>query len=547
MRNEYNRKINNADLSKKMFENYLPSFFSSDQPQSKENYILLLTVLCGFVSKEEIVSFTGMPYTYCEKIIKSLLRKKYVETIRITLAKHNYVSRTNTLYTFTKKGYDYAKGLDEGKKIINPYRKKTENSKNIHDYLSGMNLFACLIGLNGCEFGWVRERVYGNYRRDKKTLATDCEILLAHFTLHIEEDIGNEQNDVILDKLFSYQKYPNHEHSILSSDEDALLISYYKPAFLENAAYHQKGINALADMVKNLNPSIPLENAFQGILLTPVQKKTLESLYCEAGRRKNGKSVLTVSDLLEMSGRFSSENPFYQNACRKDQYEKCRKKKRNLFRCLYEAKYQPILDDIFKGSAIYIAPTLLLDRYIHYICQFPSLTENLSFVLSSYFGALRGYAPRGYLGNNTYLRNSFCSDAGYVYIEFPTIDLGALFRIHRFLQQSRNLSGHHHLILLIDHREEAFEIAKWIGDFDRAMDQSLVPGQEKLTYLFINKDRRDIYYLLRADLEGGLLERLFSVTGYKEFKNDEGEMVGVGKFEIFSLISESNPILKEEG
>ena len=553
MRYEYNRTISNELLSKKMFDEYIPSFYAIDNIENREHNLLLLIVLCGFVSKEEIVTFTGMSYRFCEKLISGLLRDGYVESIPLKLSKSRYVSRAGALYTFTKKGYEIAKGFRGGHKIINDYRKKKANPKNVHDYANGMNLFASIIGLNGIPFDWIRERVYGKYMRGSKgALAVDGEISLLGFTLHIEQDIANESNPVLLDKLFYYQKYPERGKAMLSSDEHALLISYYVPNTLESAAFHPKNLTALARMVQDQNTDMPMEDAFYGIELPSELSNTLKELTRMAGGKKKEKCGLKVSDLLAMSGRFTSENPFYQNVYKQYQYRKFTAKREELGAMLSSMPdYESIRLDIYKGAPIYIAPTLLLERYIRLICDFKSYFEKLSACLSSYFGTLsfQEYSPRGAIDQRLTLRNHFSSECGAIYVEYPTIDLGAMMRIRRFMERSEELPSVNHLILLVDYASEALEIAKRIKDFKRKRQQVNGFMYNDTTYagIYEKKDKNDLYFLKRSDLEAGHADRLFYAYGYREVEDDNGNFVGIGKNEICYLLSDTNPRWKKEG
>ena len=556
MRYEYNRMMDNETLSKKMFEEYVPSFLSLDLSErygyKRDDYVLILIVLCGYVSKEELVLFTGMSHGYCEQIIHRLIKKSLVESIPLKIAKKRYVSRACTLYTFTKKGYDAAKSCRGGQKIINDYRKKKANPKNAHDYVNGMNLLSSLIGLKNLDFTWIRERVYGNYMRGKnEALAVDCEIILHGFTLHIEEDINNEMDNILLDKLLDYQKYPTRADSMLRSAKHAVLFSYYVPEEMEFLC--QRYITSLAKMVEDKEDGLLLEDAFRDTCLSPELSETLNSLYDEAGRKKNGQSILKVGDLKEMSGRFLSENPFYQNAFKKDQYRQFIVKRERLSKLIYTMEeYVSVRDCIYEGAPVYICPTLLFERYVRLICDFKSYAENLESCLGAYFGKLsfREYSPMGNVENSLILRNRFSSsEGGAVYVEYPTIDMGALLRIRRFMERSDDLSPAHHLIILVDRASEALKIAKQIKDFDRMWQQ--IDGFEsngKYAGIYRNRSLNDIYYLKREDLEEGRTERLFYASGYREEIDNDGNVVEIGENEICYLYSESNPAIpKKEG
>ncbi len=119
-------------------------------------------------------------------------------------------------------------------------------------------------------------------------------------------------------------------------------------------------------------------------------------------------------------------------------------------------------------------------------------------------------------------------------------------RIRNFLEHSNNLSSVNHLIIVVDQVSEVIDIAKKVKDFTRGRQQGIVhieePDQE-ITYFYSKKDYNDIYYICRNDLDKGNAEKLISMTGYNEYENDDGIMVGVGKCRIFSLISEKNPQL----
>lgn len=546
MRYDYIRTTYKEKHLEKMQKEYLPKYFGWVYNASNIDTLLLLIVLVEFVSKEEIVNYWGISYAYCEKLFLQLRKEEFIKSIPLKGQLNKHISRTDTLYTYTKKGYDFAtQVIDGGDKKINPYKPKKETVKHLHDYINGMNFFGCLIGLQGEDFGWLLEKVYGDYRKNNNTFAEDSEILLGNIRIHIEQDLGTESNYKLLNKLFEYQRFPNRDHPILSSDEDVVLISFYKPLYMKEPAYQQVQVSNLAKEISDMDINCKLEAAVRDKNISKNMLETLRSLYKESDKISGDYGNLKVADMQKMNVKYCAENPFYQNAFNKKQYESFIKKRANLFQYLWVLdEYKDIRRDIYKGVPIYIAPTVLLERYIRYISRFSSYYDNLSKCLTSYFGELnfKYYSPRGQIEKNMVLRNQFSSKCGKIYVEYPTIDLGALMRIRYFLQQSSTLSSVNHLIILVDQPSEALKIAKWIKDFNR-MWQQIDGFDVNGTYAGIYRDRslNDIYYLKREDLEAGRPERLFYANGYQEVENNDGKMVGIGENEICYLYSESHP------
>ena len=542
----FNRLISNEFLSKKMFEEYIPSSLSLAENHNRKDLILILTVLCGFIGKEEIVTITGMSYRYCEKIISTLLNAKLIDPIPLKFGFRT--SRTTTLYTYTKKGFDTAVKSDTGLVVKNAYHKLKIYPTNRNDYLAGMNLLECLNGLKGKKISWIRYSEYNSRIKNQSSPIVSCEISISGFTLHIKEFTDNESTATIMNNLLLYQEYPSIIDPILPSDKRAILISIYIPFYFESEMFFQKNVNLLAELVKNSDPHMLLVNAIGKEELSSSVNKTLNSLYKEGPKGNDGKSILKVSDLLEMSGKYATDNPFYQNAFKKEQYKLFREKKDTFFKILnVSGDYKSIRRTVYKGSPIYIAPTILLERYILFICDFQSYADKLNACLSAYFGKLsfQNYLPVSTIVDGLTLRNQIPAKYGTVFVEFPTIDMGAKLRINRFMNYRSKINSVNHLIIIVDYTSEAEEITKWIQDFNRADEQPKVSGDNKTPkHLFTIKGINDIYYLLRSDLENGTPERLFYITGYKEYKNDKGVLVSSGKCMLFNLISENNPCLK---
>lgn len=552
--------LSNIDDFKNVIGNKVYRFLKEDKT---ENVIMSIVVLCGYISREEI-TLLGYSYLYVGKIIDRLIKKGYVELLPITASGKYRVSSSGSLYTFTKKGYDYVLSLKSRARVHNDYRKKGVNSKNLHDYLVGYNLIESLVGLSNTDIEWQRECVYGNYRRDKKTLACDGEVVLSDGrTLHFEEDLGNEINTTVLDKLFYYRKYSSSNGKPLlsaSNPENILVFSYCNPLYLTGAAFSQRKVNKLADYLKDVDGGISVYSYFQENKETlPKEiRETMAGLLeesCEEKRRnyeiKNGKRIiidldpvkeekrrygkLKVSDVLEMRAVYAGDNPFYVNAYRKDQFKTFLTKRLNLMNLLFhheDGRYNDLLPEFMRGCPIYMAPTCLMHRYVRFIGEFLTYRENLQKCLGTYFGNLNfgQYQVRGPVGQmddgeQFFLRNILPSSFGNVCIEYPLIDLTAAERIKVFHHNEKNTAFPVHLIVIVDSNKEAFELSEQILDFDR--NRKVSPYYGNYLYSNANRESSDIFYLRRSDLESGNENSLFFIAGQIDERDERGKIIKI--------------------
>lgn len=205
-------------------------FIQDDCFGQTEYVVLTMTVLCKFVSVEEFVTYFRMKPSQVNNIFKNLKDKGWVETKRIVNKSFSRISRTDTLYTYTKEGYETVKNSEVGKFIYNEYRFVSENPKNLHDYVNGMNLFGGLSAIepySARRMGWVRENTYGDIRRAEGTLSIDGHLMLPDDReLLFETDMDNESLDVLLGKLDKYCKYPENRCSFLNKKNEKSFIVF---------------------------------------------------------------------------------------------------------------------------------------------------------------------------------------------------------------------------------------------------------------------------------------------------------------------------------
>ena len=519
---------------------FLLSSLSLPKEETFEHILLLLCVLCGFLSKEEMVWFTSRSYVYIEKCFRSLVKKGYLEPVLPNPPQKRILAKTGRLYTFTKNGYQLITQLFGQENILNAYQKKAASPLNVHDYLCGRTFLSCIQGLYGEPFSYLREHVYGLHRRGIKTLAVDAELFFPAFTLHIEQDTGSESNAYLLSKLFLYQKYPLAA-PIFPSKDHAILISYARPVLSSSPAFYRRRVHTLTKMLEKQQDETLLKDAFFATFLPKELEETLTAIL----EKESLEKPFTVSDLRKMDTRYAQENPLYQKAYQDRQYQFFLEKRKALHFALFSTpEYALIRQGFLKGGTVFLAPTYQVEGYIRYICLFPSYFENFSECLASYFGTLSTLRHETWrdLGNGLTLLHHIPSECGELYFEYPTIDLSAPFRIREFVQISATLSGSHHIIVIVDNEKEALYLAKWTKDFYRRGEQALLPGGDVLTALFVNPTRNDVYYLTKADLEQKRTERLFFASGYREYPNNDG-VIAIGENRIFRLISEKNPAL----
>lgn len=519
---------------------------------TQSNFILILIVLLNYASCEELTRF-GLSYRLVYKYLQKLTKSGLIQKIPIELSANHRVSFTDDLFTFTKNGYDMVNDVLCGNKVLNayPHKKSFENIHNLHSYLVGMNLVEALIGLNNKHFNWIREE----HLHGKKSFVCDCRIASNKFNIYFEEDLGNEKNEILLNKLLQYQKYPPipseiyqpsdcNPIPILSSKNTttAIVFSYYQPRTHNNAVGQGK-INELVDSLDMQADSTSVVN-ISPELLAPKNKNTLEMIKDEFINPKKNKllqqrckgvipeytwknanneklNALKVFDLRDMRKKYSGENPFLQNSFRKKQYISFSAKRENLFETFtkmsYYTDYHDIYNEIYCGYPIYIVPTCLLSRYIRYIAEFKSYFPNLSRCLEPYFGKI-DYASFKSNGRvidtkevKAYLRNIISTPCCNVCIEFPTIDFPSKWRIKTFYEHIQHAVRPTQLIVLVDYIQEAFNISYDIKDFEQF---SKLRKTEKDTYCYDSAMQvSNIFYLKRSDLEAGRPNSLFFVSG----------------------------------
>ncbi len=549
-------KKNSGEILRGIREEFLDS-----DDERIEDIVLFLIVLCGVISKEELVEL-GITYRYAERVLSRLYKYEFITKLSLRTSGFKNNSTCYILYTLTKRGYDRVKQSSYGDKVFNNYRRKKETPILMHDYMNGYNLIGCIKGLSSLDIEWISERSYGGYRRNNKTLTCDSEVMLRNnFIIHFEEDLDSESYKKVLNKLLRYHEYhsvSSGDYPILSANStmDAIVYSYYEVYHLDSIAYSTRKLRTLIDYLKENHVQENLyiydylkesgenmPNTAKSTLIALLKESTVETMSEKAPDPEQKYRQLRIADVLGMNYKSPCSNPFYRNSFRKAQYSKYLEKRRKLFNVFsyyLDTDYREIKYELMLGCPIYVVPTLLLSRYIRFIAEFPTYTEKLSQCLSSYFGEIdkNSYSPvREIMENEVYLRNGYDTECGTVCFEFPLIDLSAIGRISAFFQNKSKIEQPTHLIIIVDSVREAYEYSKEIRDFDRHRSLTRA-GRGACCYSVKDRLTSDLFYLRRTDLEKGNAGKLFFVSGYMDGKMPDGTLVVFKENEYFNLLPE---------
>lgn len=504
---------------------------------SQKNFVLILMVLLNYSSCEEFVNL-GFSYRLISKYIRMLKNSGFIEKVPVELKSNHRVSCTDDLYTFTKLGYDSVRYSLCGDKVFNAYssKKTFEDIHSLHTYLLGMNLVESLIGLKNKRFNWAREVCLSDKKRTKYSFVCDCKISFSDFEVYFEEDLGNEKNETLLNKLLGYRSNkstPYDNTPILSSNNHnvAIVFSYYQPRRQGCRAIGQGKINKLIDMLRNAEDDEHVCSLDRSQLSIECQN-TLKQIEEEFLNHKNNKyttqrgnmnipdktwidnclkkyNELTISDLRAMKSKYSAENPFLQEVFRKNQYISFVTKRENLYELFrkkqFKDKFEEIYTEVRLGCPVYLVPTCLLSRYIRFIADFPSYFNNFSSCFESYFGKLdyTSFKPCDTVGTEGEkyfcMRNIISAGCCDICIEFPSIDFLAMERIRLFYTFIRRTTKPTQLIIIVDFYQEAYNISCKIKDFWRFSE---LRKTAKNTYCYDNSmNTSNIFFITREDLE----------------------------------------------
>ena len=525
---------------------------------SQQNFVLVLIVLLNYSSCEEFVNL-GFSYRLISKYIRILKKNGYIEKLPIELKSNHRVSCTDDLFTFTKQGYDSVKYSLCGDKVLNAYsyKKTFEDIHSLHTYLLGMNLVESLLGLNNKRFNWEREVCLSDKKRTKYSFVSDCKISFSDFEVYFEEDLGNEKNEIVLNKLLGY--YSNKgslsdSYPILSAknNKTAIVFSYYQPRKQGWKAISQGKINDLVDALWNIEDNTSILK-IDPAKLSLDNQRTLKAIIAEFLDPKNNMYIpqterftvptntwkndcqkryneLTVSNLREMKNKYSVENPFFLETFRKKQYLSFIAKRENLHELFMKerfGRYKNIYDEVRAGYPIYLVPTSLLSRYIRFVSEFSSYYNNISRCLESYFGkpdysSYKSSDVVGQVDNGMFcLRNTISTGNCILCIEYPTIDFMAIERIHLFYYYIHNTTKPTQLIIIVDFYQEAYRISCEIKDY---WQFSKLRKISKNTYCYdISMKTSNIFFITRKDLEEGRSNSLFFVSGRVETTDSDGK------------------------
>lgn len=495
---------------------------------SERNLVFMVCAYCNYISIEEISLFFDISPKVTSDYISYWIKLKYLKKIKLV----GRVSCTDSLYAYTKQGYEYAKNL-LGNHTFN-YKLHKENPKNVHDYAAGMNFFPTLTLPFNHLITWDVETIYGSYRRDERTLCVDCELHYKERVFHIEEDLDNESNYVLLNKLNNYYKY---ELFSTGANNHYLIISFFKPFYYNAPAFNQTQLQHIYTAMTS--SGIDSLIAYKDSCTDSKQVSCIDSLLQLAGNLYAATDI-SLEDIKRMATKQTSSNLFYQQYCEMEQYRLFTQKKRSLETYLSTNSSNYPMNVIYSGTPLYVVPTMMFRRYVKGICAFQeTMMESIKKCLSMFYSFNDSYSERALAGFDKYnnplvLRNCLSAKEGNVFIEFASIDISSAFRIERFFSESDSLRNDKpsHLIILVDNEADARYLALRIGD------------NAKLSYLsagiMSDTSHNDMYFMLYGDLFRERKSGLFREWGYTAIENKQGQLVKIRDSERFNIVSKSN-------
>ena len=475
-----------------------------------QNNLLVILYLCKYISADELTYYLGLP----ENSFKSLhVQLNYMEKKKlinkISLRSKDGFSRT--FYYLSQEGFYTAAPLFASG-IPTEFKRRGKEYSVMHDYSVGLNALQLI--LFGKPFSFVREYSYGVSAatgRDKAgSLRVDaiCIFQNTPYRLFIEEDLGNEPNGTLLDKLVKYNRYGNMEHA----STEAIVYSFRKPyctaeppdfpvyspsslkALLKGL--EASGINSLADVINMANSSSQSVSEADIAMVCNVARCV--GILNRDGRVRGDMSLTGLADFIKELEELRSD--WRVKDLNKQQYDFTLAKFRMLSGLLI-SKYRrnnmnadQYMSELMKGFSVWMVPTSLLVNYMPFI--FPELS-GMHLVMESSIRRLWSTAKYASSllqkrlikeeGNPMplILKNIYVAGDELISIEYLSRDIGSLMRVLRFrtdyLTEDTNIT----VLCLVDSYKDAL--------FFSNSDYLELKGIR-----FTNRSR--IFFILRSEL-----------------------------------------------
>lgn len=399
--------------------------------------LLVLIALSGYSSYEEIYSVFGhLPGIYRSKVIPKLTKDGYIRSFRFDRPD----GACYTCFTITNKGLNKAFELGALR-----YVSKVPKRANSHSYAISYNLYQCIRFM--MPFTWVMEAPYDNpYKegldfRSELGFRTDCNAIFDERIVHIEEDRASENTQILWEKLYNYR-----DKGCLEDPNEMIIFSVRATGV---------SVPAVADAASDYIYSA----AKCKDLLGCIRAQGIDDASMLIGHREIFKNQSYLDALIKKVGRVDLAflEGFYKTlhgGISPMQMEDFNIKHQSMALTLmsYIAKRMEPDDlfyDIIRGYVVGFIPTSLISSRLPFLMlsRFPDKRVWITSVLERYFGTV---AYEGELSdiqyiapyNNTFImRNSFSHSNGHVFVEFPSMDLGAWVRCKTFTAHMEELNG----------------------------------------------------------------------------------------------------------
>lgn len=472
--------------------------------------LLVILYLCKYISADELTYYLGLP----ENSFKSLhVQLNYMENKKlinkISLRSKDGFSRT--FYYLSQEGfYEAAPLFASG--IPSEFKRRGKEYSVMHDYSVGLNALQLI--LFGKPFSFIREYSYGVSAatgRDKAgSLRVDaiCIFQNTPYRLFIEEDLGNEPNGTLLDKLVKYKRFGNMEHAAT----EAIVFSFRKPyctaeppeypvyspsslkAFLRRL--EASGVNSLADVIRGANSGSQKLSEADYNMSSSIARCV--GILSRDGRVHGDMSLTGLADFIREIEELRSD--WRVKDLNKQQYDFTLAKYKMLSGLLI-SKYRRnnmntdlYMSEMMKGFSVWMVPTSLLVNYLPYI--YPELSG----MHTTFENALKGLWPEARYASSLLqkrllkadgnpmpliLKNIYSAGDEQISIEYVSRDIGALMRVIRFRMDYLDEDTGITVLCLVDSYKDALFLS----------------NQEYLDLKGIRYHHRSrIYFILRSEL-----------------------------------------------
>jgi len=460
----------------------------------KQNNILVLLYLCTYISAEELAYYLGLPensFKSLHVLLNYMEKKKYIK-------KYNLKSKDNctrVLYYLTQDGFHMAAALFDTSTPID-FKKRGKDVTIMHDYSTGMNIFHLL--LFNKPFAFFKEFSFGvsaaTGRDVAGTLRVDgiCIFKDSPYRIFFEEDLGNEKNGILLDKLVKYQSYGHMEHENTESIVFSFRKSYctadapeykaYSPALLKSlhAYLMEHNYDSLGSFISSYSVSLPGSshvNEMQDKSSADMYKfytAATEVLSCTGIYNKKDHSLrgdMSLYGLSTFIAELEELKSDWKNKDLNEQQFAFTTAKFRMITGLILAKFRKaeMQTDLYmyalmRGYSVWCIPTALLSNYLPYICMglsgmhitlegyLKKLDRSITFKSFTFENRLKLSYGNPYPVN---LRNIYTYSGGYIALEYVSKDIGGLARAVRFREFYLNEDMHITLLCLVDSYKDA--------------------------------------------------------------------------------------------